>query len=41
MYAAIQARALATGVDSSRIIRELIRAGAPEMDPPMDVINFG
>ena len=37
MYAAITARALATGVDSARVVRDLIRAGAPALD--MDVIN--
>ncbi|QVV66778.1 hypothetical protein [Synechococcus sp. LA31] len=41
MYAAIQARSMSTGMDTSRVVRDLIRAGAPEMDPPMDVINFG
>jgi len=39
MYQAISARALANGCDASRIIRDLIRAGAAHMDPPMDVIN--
>jgi Ribbon-helix-helix protein, copG family len=39
MYAAIQARALATGTDTSRVIRDLIRAGAAQMDPPMNVTS--
>ena len=37
MYAAIQTRALSQGLDTSRVIRDLIRAGAAQMDPPMNV----
>ena len=40
MFAAIQARSMATGMDTSRVIRDLIRAGAAEMDPPMNVTSF-
>jgi hypothetical protein len=39
MYAAIQARSMATGLDSARVVRDLIRAGATQMG--MDVITFG
>ena len=37
MYAAIQSRALSQGLDTSRVIRDLIRLGAAQMDPPMNV----
>jgi hypothetical protein len=37
MYAAIQSRALSQGLDTSRVIRDLIRLGAERMDPPMNV----
>ena len=40
MYAAIQTRALSQGLDTSRVIRDLIRAGAAQMDPPMNVSHF-
>ena len=40
MYAAIQTRALTQGLDTSRVIRDLIRAGASQMDPPMNVTHF-
>ena len=40
MYAAIQTRALTEGLDTSRVIRDLIRAGAAQMDPPMNVTHF-
>ena len=37
MYSAIQSRALSQGLDTSRVIRDLIRLGAEQMDPPMNV----
>ena len=37
MHAAIQSRALSQGLDTSRVIRDLIRLGAERMDPPMNV----
>ena len=40
MYAAIQTHALTQGLDTSRVIRDLIRAGAAQMDPPMNVTHF-
>ena len=40
MYVAIQTRALTQGLDTSRVIRDLIRAGAAQMDPPMNVTHF-
>jgi hypothetical protein len=41
MFLAIQTRSMSSGMDTSRVIRDLIRAGAARMDPPMDVIGFG
>ena len=40
MYAAIQARSMATGMDGARVVRDLIRAGASQIDPPMNVTAF-
>jgi hypothetical protein len=41
MYAAIKSRALATGQSTGFVVRELIRAGAAHMSPPMDVTGCG
>jgi hypothetical protein len=41
MYQAIKARSMATGMTTAFVIRELIRKGAPHMDPPMDVTGAG
>jgi hypothetical protein len=38
MSAALKSRALATGVSTGFLVRELIRAGAPLLDPPL-VVN--
>jgi hypothetical protein len=41
MAAAIKSRALATGSSTGFLIRELIRAGAPHLKPPLDVTGAG
>lgn len=41
MATAIKKRALINGSDMSKVVRELIRRGAPHMDPPLDISVFG
>jgi hypothetical protein len=41
MSSALKSRALATGVTTAFLVRELIRRGAQHLDPPLDVIGGG